>query len=118
LSKKEQLMTKKDMASAIAGKSGIPKLQALEIIHRVFDSIIDTLVQEGRIELRNFGVFKVKRRKPRRARNPLTGEEVWVPEKLVTSFKASQELQERLNQLQMVPSQDKRGTAGTGGPRA
>ena len=111
-------MTKQDMASAIAEKSGIPKLQALEIIQRVFDSIIETLVQGGRIELRNFGVFEVKRRKARRARNPRTGETVWVPERLVTSFKASQELQERLNQLQMVPSQDRRGAAGTGGPKA
>jgi integration host factor subunit beta len=63
-------MTKKDLAVAIAAKAGISQVQALDIIQQVFDTIIETLVQEGRIELRNFGVFKVKRRKPRRARNP------------------------------------------------
>jgi len=104
-------MTKKDIALAIAAKSGISQVQTLDIIQRVFDSITETLVREGRIELRNFGVFKVKRRKPRRARNPLTGETVWVPERLVISFKAGQELQERLNSSRMVPGEDSRRAA-------
>jgi len=110
-------MTKKDIALAIAAKSGISQVQTLDIIQQVFDSIIETLVQEGRIALRNFGVFKVKRRKPRRARNPVTGEAVWVPERFVTSFKAGQELQERLNSSGLVPRQDSRRAERNGGAK-
>ncbi len=50
------------------------------IVQLVFNGIIETLVEKGRIELRNFGVFEVKKRKPRQARNPRTGERVVVPE--------------------------------------
>ena len=66
-------MTKKDMAISIAAKSGIPPVRVTEIVPQVFDSVIETLVQEGRLELRGFGVFEVKRRQPRQARNPRTG---------------------------------------------
>lgn len=90
-------MDQKEMALAITEESGIPLAQVSEIVQRVFDSIIETLVQEGRVELRNFGVFEVKRREPRQARNPRTGEKVWVPERLVATFKAGRELQERVS---------------------
>ena len=70
-------MTKKDMAKEIAQATGITQAQAREIVQRVFNGIIETLVEKGRIELRNFGVFEVKKRKPRQARNPRTGEKVW-----------------------------------------
>jgi nucleoid DNA-binding protein len=79
-------MTKREMARAIAEEMGIHHAQALEIVQRVFDRITETLVQEGRLELRNFGVFEVKKRKPRRARNPRTGEKLMVPAKVVVAF--------------------------------
>jgi DNA-binding protein HU-beta/integration host factor subunit beta len=72
-------MTKKDLAKAIAEEMGLTQIQAKEIIQRVFDGITETLLHEGRLELRNFGVFEVKRRRPRRARNPRTGQAVEVP---------------------------------------
>ena len=50
-----------------------------EIVQMLFDGITEILVEEGHIELRNFGVFKVKERKPRKARNPKTVESVMVP---------------------------------------
>ena len=73
-------MTKKDMAKAIAEEMGFTQTQAKEIVQKVFDGITATLLQDGRIELRNFGVFEVKKRQPRTARNPRTGEKVKVPE--------------------------------------
>ena len=79
-------MTKKDLAGAIAAEMGIPKLLALKIVQQVFDGIVEALTKEGRIELRNFGVFEVKHRKPRQARNPRSGEAVQVPEKIVVRF--------------------------------
>jgi integration host factor subunit beta len=95
-------MTKKDMAKAIAEDMGLTQIQAREIIQRVFDGITETLLNEGRIELRNFGVFEVKKRKPRKARNPRTGEKVAVPEKVVVIFKPGREMEERVGQLKKL----------------
>jgi integration host factor subunit beta len=96
-------VTKKDMAKAIAEEMGLNQLQAKDIVQRVLDGITETLVQEGRIELRNFGVFEVKKRKPRKARNPRTGESVKVPGKLVVTFKPGREMEQRVRQLPKVP---------------
>jgi integration host factor subunit beta len=98
-------MTRKDMARKIAEKMCLQRIRVHKIVQRVFDGIIGTLVQEGRIELRNFGVFAVKKRKPRQARNPRTGEKVSVPERLVVIFKAGREMQERVGQLKHLPNE-------------
>jgi integration host factor subunit beta len=96
-------VTKKDMAKAIAEEMGLTQGQAGDVVQRVFDWITETLVTEGRIELRNFGIFEVKKRKPRKARNPRTGDHVDVPEKLVVTFKPGLEMEERVGRLQNVP---------------
>jgi nucleoid DNA-binding protein len=67
-------VTRKDLAKAIAEEMGLTHLQAAEIIQCVIDGSVETVVTEGRLELRNFGVFEVKKRKPRIARHPRTGE--------------------------------------------
>jgi len=91
-----KIMTKEDMAKAIAQEMGITQKQVQQIVQRVFDGIIATLVEKGRIELRNFGVFEVKKRKPRPARNPRTGEKVWLPERAVVTFKPGREMEEKV----------------------
>ena len=96
-------MTKKDMAKAICERAGIPQAQAQGIVQGVLDEILETLVQEGGIELRNFGIFEVKQRKPRQARNPRTGEQVMVPAKAVITFKPGREMEDRVGQLKNVP---------------
>jgi len=65
----------------------------------IVDAIIATLVEEGRIELRNFGVFEVKRRAPRKARNPRTGAKVFVPAKNVVTFKPGKEMEELVRKM-------------------
>src|SRR5713101_6671299 len=95
-------MTKKDMAKVIAEEMGLTQGQAGAIVQRVFDNIMETLLNEGRIELRNFGVFEVKKRKSRKARNPRTGENVSVPAKVVVTFKPGREMEERVGQLKKV----------------
>jgi integration host factor subunit beta len=100
-------VTKKEIAKAIAEEMDITQLQAKEIVQKVFDRITETLVQDGRIELRNFGVFMVKKRKPRKARNPRTGEKVKVPAKMVVVFKPGREMEERVSKLKKVPQGDK-----------
>jgi nucleoid DNA-binding protein len=96
-------VTKKEMAKAVAQETGLTQLQVLEVVQRVFDGITETLEREGRIELRNFGVFEVKERKPRKARNPRTGERVKVPAKLVVTFKPGREMGERIGQMKVLP---------------
>jgi integration host factor subunit beta len=90
-------MTKKEIVKKIAEQSGISRQVALEAVQMVFDGIRETLVDEGRIELRNFGVFEVKRRRVRKARNPRTGESVSVPERRVVTFKPGREMEEQVN---------------------
>jgi integration host factor subunit beta len=87
-------MTKKDIAKKIALEAGVPQLRALEVVQRTFDEIIRTLVAEGRIELRKFGVFEVRRRASRRARNPRTGEQLVTPAKTVVTFKPGREMEQ------------------------
>ena len=89
-------MTKKEMAKVIADEFGIRSELAKAVIQRTFAAIIETLETDGRIELRNFGIFKVKKRKPRKARNPKTGEVVRVPSKRVVTFKAGKEMAARI----------------------
>jgi integration host factor subunit beta len=98
------LVTKKDMAKAIADEMALTQTQVLEIVQRVLDGITETLMTKGRIELRNFGVFEVRKRKPRQARNPRTGEKVHVPEKVVVTFKPGREMEERVGQLKKLPN--------------
>jgi nucleoid DNA-binding protein len=97
-------VTKKDLAKAIAGAVGLTQGQALEVVQLVLDGITETLLIEGRIELRNFGVFAVKKRKPRKARNPWTGERVSVPAKLVVTFKPGREMEGRVDRLKELPN--------------
>ncbi len=89
-------MTKKDIVRTISDEVGLTQQQTKKIVQRTFDSIIETLVREGRIELRNFGVFEVKPRAARRARNPRTGDEVIVPEKHVVTFKPGKHMEARV----------------------
>ena len=92
-------MTKKEIVYSIAEKLGVSQVQTKEIVQKTFDAIIETLVQDGRIELRNFGVFEIKQRKKRMARNPRTGEEVKVPAKCVVSFKPGKIMEEKIAKL-------------------
>ena len=80
-------MTKQQLTVRIAQDAGLTQLQAQDVVQRTFDEITHALVTEGRIELRNFGVFVVRRRAPRKARNPRTGEKVMTPARNVVTFK-------------------------------
>lgn len=93
-------MTKKEIVKTISEECGLTQLKTKEIVQKTFEAIIDTLVTESRIELRNFGVFEVKKRAARKARNPRSGERVDVPEKFVVTFKPGKEMEERVLQLQ------------------
>ncbi len=84
--------TKKDIAVAIAHDLGITQIQSRQYIQKTLDAITDVLRDKGRLELRDFGVFECKTRKARKGRNPKTGAEVAVPEKLVVTFRAGKQM--------------------------
>lgn len=92
-------MTKKEIVKQISEEIGLTQLKTKEIVQKTFDAIIETLVSEKRIELRNFGVFEVKKRAARKARNPRTGERVDVAEKFVVTFKPGKEMEEKVLEL-------------------
>lgn len=93
-------MTKKEIVKAISEEIGLTQLKTKDIVQKTFDAIVETLVADGRIELRNFGVFEVKKRAARKARNPRTGEKVFVAEKFVVTFKPGKEMEEKVRLLE------------------
>jgi nucleoid DNA-binding protein len=93
-------VTKKEIVKTISEAIGMTQLKTKEIVQKTFDAIVETLVEEKRIELRNFGVFEVKERAARKARNPRTGQRVDVPEKFVVTFKPGKEMEEKVRQLE------------------
>jgi len=101
-------MTKKDIVRTIAEELGLPQQQARELVQKTFDTLVDTLVREGRIELRNFGVFQIKQREARIDRNPRTGEEVPVMAKRVVVFKPGKKMEAKVQaaEVSSSPPQD------------
>ena len=75
------------MVRLLANRFDMPQADIKNIVQGTFDVIIETLAQDGRLELRNFGVFEVKKRGARKARNPKTGVVVDVPPRKVVTFK-------------------------------
>lgn len=80
-------MRKRDIVLKISQETEIKQVIVKEVVQRTFDAILDALKKGSRIELRNFGVFQVKKRKKRIGRNPKTGAVVPVPERLTVVFK-------------------------------
>ncbi len=108
-------MTKKEIVKQISERIGLTQLKTKDIVQQTFDAIVETLLEVGRIELRNFGVFEVKMRKARKARNPRTGEKVDVEPKKVVTFKPGKEMEERVRRYAHVPGpQDKAETVVLG----
>jgi integration host factor subunit beta len=107
-------VTKKEIVKTISEEIGLTQLKTKEIVQKTFDAIVETLVEDHRIELRNFGVFEVKRRAARKARNPRTGDKVFVPEKFVVTFKPGKEMEERVREMERRAA-EQAGTQPTNG---
>lgn len=89
-------MTKKDIALKVADTCGIRQVIVKKVLQGIFDCIIESLIREEKIELRNFGVFKIKSRRPRIGRNPRTGQTVPVPSRKVVIFKPGLEMKQKI----------------------
>lgn len=92
-------MTKKDIVIELSKKFGLTQIDTKKIVQGTLEAIIEVIAEDGRIELRNFGVFEVKKRARRQARNPKTGQPVEVPEKWVVVFKPGREMTEKVNAI-------------------
>ena len=101
-------VTKKEIVKTISEEIGLTQLKTKEIVQKTFDAIVEALVTEGRIELRNFGVFEVKPRAARKARNPRTGEKVLVAAKNVVTFKPGKEMEERVRQMEIREEEEEK----------
>jgi len=91
-------MTKADIVDEIAKATGLTKIETKAVVDGVFGSIINAISNGKRIELRGFGVFKQKSRKPRMARNPKSGELVPLAKRYVPVFKPSPDFLAKVNE--------------------
>jgi nucleoid DNA-binding protein len=103
-------VTKREIVQAIANALGLTQHQARQIVQKTFDSIVNILVSDGRVEIRNFGVFEVRWRKPREARNPRTGKKVMVPERCIVIFKPGLAMQARVEEKNRTEAASGGGT--------
>lgn len=91
-------MTKSSLIEKVAEKAeGLTLKQTEIVVDTVFDNMKEALAKGEKIEIRGFGNFRLKERKPRKARNPKTGESVDVPGKMALHFKMGKALREALN---------------------
>lgn len=85
-------MTKKDIILKVSDETNLKQIDVKKVVQKTFDCIIEALIRGEKIELRNFGVFKLKQRKSRIGRNPRTGQAVPVPPRKVVVFKPGLEM--------------------------
>ncbi len=90
-------MTKREIAAYVSEKTGAPQVLTQRIIQHTLDYITQAVSQEKSVELRKFGVFKVKRRRHRVGRNPRTGQTVTIPERKTVIFKPGKLMKESLS---------------------
>ena len=90
-------MTKAELVEKVFEKIGLTKKQTELVVNTILDSITNALANGHKVELRGFGSFRVRRRKPRVGRNPKSGAKVEVPAKQVPFFKTGKELREMVN---------------------
>jgi integration host factor subunit beta len=108
-------MTKAELVEDVARAAELTKKDAERLVEIVFESIIETLNQGEKIELRGFGSFRVRERGARRGRNPKTGDPVDIPAKRVPYFKPGKEMKELINEEATAdsPSSDPTSSAST-----
>ncbi|NUN10839.1 MAG: integration host factor subunit beta [Ignavibacteriaceae bacterium] len=90
-------MTKADLVDIVAQGTGLTKIETEAVIEGFFNSVIESLRNGKGIEIRGFGTYKVKKKGERYARNPKTGEKVFVPEHFVPVFKFSKDFKDLVN---------------------
>jgi integration host factor subunit beta len=91
-------MTKADLIDEVSRLAELTRKDSEVIVETIFDSVVRSLRAGDKIEIRGFGSFRTRQRKPRVGRNPKTGERVEVPAKKIPFFKPSKELKDLVNE--------------------
>ena len=92
-------VTKADIVDRVSNATGLTKVETEIVINGIMNTITSALENNRRVELRGFGTFGVKKGDPRKARNPGTGETVYLPERYVPTFKPSGLLRKNVNKV-------------------
>tara|TARA_S200000501_G_scaffold190210_1_gene179124 strand:- start:116214 stop:116501 length:288 start_codon:yes stop_codon:yes gene_type:complete len=92
-------MTKQEIVDSVSNATGLTKVETETVMNGIMSAIIDSLADNKRVELRGFGTFGIKHRMPKKARNPGTGEPIYLPERYVPTFKPSKLMRIRVNEL-------------------
>ena len=90
-------VTKADIVDRVSSATGLTKVETETVMNGIMNTITSALENNRRVELRGFGTFGVKKRDPRKARNPGTGETVYLPKRYVPTFKPSGLLRKNVN---------------------
>ncbi len=110
-------ITKKDLARSVADTLGCKNNLTLQMVDSLFEAMRETLIEGNRIEIRGFGVLEVKNTKPKpAARNPRTGEVVYVPARRKTHFKPGKQLKEALHDTRSASNQTAPSRGGSWSP--
>ena len=110
-------ITKKDLARSVADTLGCKNNLTLQMVDSLFEAMRETLIEGNRIEIRGFGVLEVKDTKPKpAARNPRTGEVVYVPARRKTHFKPGKQLKEALHDTRSAATQAAPDPGGSWSP--
>lgn len=91
-----KITNKKSLSEIISERFSMTKKEAAEIVDVVFDTMSDTLAEDGKVEITGFGKFEVKTRAARTGVNPQTGEQIQINESRLPGFKASKNLKEKI----------------------
>ena len=90
-------MTKADLIDEVSRLTELTRKDSEVIVETIFESVVRSLRAGDKIEIRGFGSFRTRQRKPRVGRNPKTGDRVEVPAKKIPFFKPSKELKDMVN---------------------
>ena len=106
-------MTKADMIDEVSRLAELTRKDSEVIVETIFDSVVRSLRAGDKIEIRGFGSFRTRQRKPRVGRNPKTGERVEVPAKKIPFFKPSKELKDLVRLRRLRADQNNSGPVTT-----
>jgi integration host factor subunit beta len=105
-------MTKADLIEEVARVVEFTRKESEIIVEAIFDSVVNALREDDKIEIRGFGSFRTRQRQSRIGRNPKTGARVDVPAKRVPFFKPSKELKDLVNEQDAVPASEPSAPGG------
>jgi len=92
-------MTKQEIVDNVAAATGLTKVETEAVMNGVMSEIIESLSRNEKVELRGFGTFGIKHRLPKKARNPGTGEPIYLEERYVPTFKPAKRMRQSVLEL-------------------